>query len=527
LGYSSRESARLSKWTGRAGHCAWEAPNVTEPPTIVERFRVWARDRESSIAIRTDSISWTYRELDALSDRVAVSIDRTAGTGNVAIACADPCWIAAALLGAIKANRVWTLVDLQAPAKRNASIVEDSRAELILTDTDAGSPLGNRCGVRMSRVDRIEASVTSPVASPLAGPSDPACILYTSGSSGAPKGVIHSHRSLAHIIERTSNVTAVTAEDRIALVLSGTHIAGLTDMLRALCGGAQLVVCDLRRQVQRMAAWLEENDITVFHAVPTLFRHALASFRGNLPTCIRLVHLGGEPIARGDVELFQTRFAEPARLLCGYGTTETGMICRRLIEPDSPVGDEQVSAGCEVEGMRVLFLDEAGQPAADASGEIAVASDFLPLGYWRRDELTHERFVRLPGPNGLRVYRTGDVGRRLDDGRVVVAGRNDNQLKIKGQRVEPEEVEIALRRVRGVREAVVGMGEEADQAGLRAYYITDDPTITGSEIRAALVEWLPPGLVPTRFIRCERFPLMPSGKVDRRALCSGASGDKS
>src|SRR5262249_4699226 len=238
------------------------------------------------------------------------------------------------------------------------------------------------------------------------------------------------------------------------------------------------------------AAWLAEEDITIYHSVPALFRRVAES---DVPLpALRLIRLEGDQAAPRDIELFRRRFDRGAILVNGLGATECGIVRQFFVDHDTPVTLGPVPIGYPVEDMEVTLLDESGGPVAtDEIGEIAVRSRYLAKEYWGQPELTTAAFHT--GPGAARTYRTGDLGRLQADGCLEHLGRKDFQHKIGGGRVEAAEVEAALFEVPGVKEVTVVTRERAaGEPQLVAYIVpTEPPGPTVSSIRRSLVQRLP------------------------------------
>ena len=348
-------------------------------------------------------------------------------------------------------------------------------------------------------------------------PDSAASITYTSGSTGQPKGVIHSHRSTLHR-RMAARRFRIGTDDRVAAVGS----AG-TDNFRALLNGASSFPWNVKEEgFANLASWLREERITVYHSVPSVFRDFVATLTSadRFPD-LRLIILRGETLYRRDVELYKTHLPAHCLLVNELGSTETRTIAQFVIDRDTEVTDSIVPVGHVLQDKTVLILDEDGREAEGGQvGEIAVRSRYLSPGYWRQPDLTRAKFLLDPSGGDERTYLTGDLGRVLGDGRLVHLGRKDSQVKIRAQRIELAEIDAALRHLPGVREAVVVARE--DRPGdkrLVAYVVAAEPpgpTVTA--LRRALADTLPDHMIPPAFVTVNRLPLTPSGKVDRLRL---------
>jgi acyl carrier protein len=256
--------------------------------------------------------------------------------------------------------------------------------------------------------------------------------------------------------------------------------------------------------------------------VASVFRYAVRALGPNQQfSRIRLVHVGGEPFYKSDVELYKKSFPDSCLLVNRLGISETKTACYFFIDKNSEVEEPTVPVGYPLDGYELSICDEQGQAVgANCVGEIAVKSSYLAIGYWRRPDLTQEKFLEDPAGGDSRVYLSGDLGYLRPDGCLVHVGRKDFQAKIRGHRVELAEVENALLDIAGIRQAaVVAQDEGNGNTRLVAYVAHDDnQSLTVSALRALLQEKLPSYMVPATFVFMQHLPLTASGKIDRRML---------
>jgi acyl-CoA synthetase (AMP-forming)/AMP-acid ligase II len=332
---------------------------------------------------------------------------------------------------------------------------------------------------------------------------------------------VQNHRNVLHAVMRYTNPPRVVADDRLGLLLCYARVAGMLQIFRALLNGAALFPFDLQQEgFARLADWLAREEITILQSVPSVFRHFAETLggRGQFPH-LRLIHLGGDLVARHDVELYRRHFAATCRLLNNYGATETATVRECFIDKTTVIGGNVVPVGFAVADVDVRLLDDDGHEiGAGQVGEIAVRSRYVALGYWRRPALTRERF--RPGPEDQRVYLTGDLGRLGPDGCLVHLGRKDSQVKIRGNRIDVAEIEMALLEHPGVSAAAVAVTDrESGDPSLVAYVVPRHGRPPGSdELRACLKRRVPVFMVPSAFVCLRALPRTPEGKVDRQAL---------
>ncbi len=492
--------------------------------TLTSRFEEQVRRFPQRLAIKTKNTSLTYRELNRAANRIARAILQRCGQGPHPVACLfsdDTLWVAT-ILGVLKAGQFYVSLDPEHPPSRTEQVWREAQPILLAADArslETGRQLAG--AVKPLNVESLNSFSEENLGLSLSSDSL-ACILFTSGSTGQPKGVIHSHRSILHNIKNHTNTLHITAEDRLSLLSSRTTAQAVTGTYSALLNGAALCFFRFKEEgLERLAHWIGDEQITIYHSSASTFRHFAASLAGNslFPT-LRVVKLGSEPVSSRELQLFKAHFSPDCLFVNALSSTETFMI-RQYRTRNGAVDGNLVPVGYDVPGMEVLVLREDGQPVSPGEvGEIVVRSRYLAVGYWQKPEETKVAFVPDSAGSDLRVFRTGDIGRVLPDGALVHLGRKDSRVKIRGNRVELAEVEAALLNVPCVRQAVVAAQE--DEHGnriLTAYVVpTAKNAATPILLRRALRERLPRFMVPSLYILLDQLPMTPQGKVDRRAV---------
>jgi amino acid adenylation domain-containing protein len=514
---------------------AAEAPQAARPRTFVpfekseleqsigSRFERIAQTHAQRPAVRESGRSWTYAELNAAANRVARALAAGPGEAEGPIALLMPAGAAlfAAMLGALKAGRFYVPLDPALGDGRLAAILAQLAVAVLMTD-EASRALAERLSAGRLAILQVDPLTARGPAEDPGAPVSPgalAYVLFTSGSTGAPKGVMHSHRNLLHNVSKLTNGLQIGPEDRLTLLSSPSFGASVSDIFGALLNGACVCPFSVRGDgLGGLADFVEREGITVFHSVPSVYRAFAAALDGRADLSkLRIVKLGGEPILASDFELYRRRFPRGCLFHAGLGSTEVHVIRQWFADHDTP-WPGAAPLGYAVDGTDVLLLDEDGREAAE-QGEIAIVSTTLPLGYWGDPIRTAEAFRPAPGREGARLYRTGDLGRLLADGCLLYAGRKDSRLKVRGNRVEPEEVEAALTALPGVREAAVAGRDGPEGLRLVAYVVRGAGSRAGIEaLRRGLAERLPDFMVPSSFVFLDGLPRTASGKVDREAL---------
>jgi len=499
-------------------------PRQETEQTIPQRFSLQVARYPDASAVITASRSISYRELDELSNQVANAVVHHSlrGSNTVLTVFDQGADSIIAILGVLKAGKTFVSLNPAATPMESRRIVTDCDPELVLvsrihksdwegaglTSAEILSP-EETAGFTDRQPDKIQLS-----------PSDPAYIFYTSGSTGAPKGVVDCHRNVLHNVMRYTNSLDISPADRLSLIQAPNFSGTVSSLLGALLNGAAICPYNLRQQgTDGLAAWMNDTGITIYHSVPIIFRSFL---RGDVQfPSVRLIRLEGDRASLPDVELYQQYFSPTCILVNGLGTTETGLCRQYFINKESEIADSILPIGYPVADMDILLFDAAGQEVAiNQTGEIAVKSRYLSLGYWQKPELTQASFLQDPKGGAARIYRTGDMGRLRPDGCLEYLGRKNSHLKIRGQRVEPAEVEKALLGLDLIREAAVITREDRrGEAQLVAYldcYPEAEPP--AAEIRRLLRQHLPDALIPTAYVFLKTLPVTVDGKIDRRNL---------
>jgi amino acid adenylation domain-containing protein len=504
--------------TGAFGIEALERP-------VADRFEEQAARHADRDAIRAGGRTLTYRALDEAANGVARALLERGipRVEPVALLLEDGVARAVAMLGALKAGRIFVPLDTAHPPARLAEVLDDALARTVLCDGGSAALARRVAGEGRAVLDAgaIPAARLAPPRS--IAPSDPAYILYTSGTAGGPKGVLHSHRNLLGSARNSTLFAGIGPGDRLVNLHSTAVGASMFGTWGALLNGALALPFDVRAEgFGALAALLAREEATILLSLTTLFRRFVAGLgAGAAFPSLRLVRLGGDAVHPSDVAAFRERFPARCVLANWYGATEAHGIAAYAIGPGDAVPGERVPVGRPLAGVEVRLLDPEGRPAAPgAAGEIAVLGRHLALGYWRRPDLTEAAF--RPAEGGARLYRTGDLGRFDAEGRLVHLGRADDEVKVRGVRVAPAEVESALLAHPALREAAVIAleGEREGEGRLAAYVVPREGAAPppADALARFLGERLPGPMVPSDFVALERLPLLPGGKVDRRAL---------
>jgi amino acid adenylation domain-containing protein len=492
--------------------------------SLLARFETVAARFPEATAVSGASSTLTYRELDQAADRVAVKLVEAEGAANAPVGLLfhhEPLMVAA-LLGVLKTGKAWVALERHAPEAWHRRLLTDTGVRTVVTRREhalAVPALGDdRRQVILA--DTAGDSPVRPVDLPGVDPSAMACILYTSGTTGEPKGVVFRHDSILHKTMLDTAAFRLTPRDRFMLLFSPNSVAGVGGIFRALLNGAGLALYDIRsRGIEALPAWLNEQKITVYHSVPTVFRRLahLDPTRSAL-SGLRLYLLAGEPLFPRDLDLFRRMAGGDAELVNLFGCSEAPGFCYHALNRHTECDDDIVPVGRALKDTEIRLLDEDGREVGPGeTGEIAVRSPFLALGYWQTRP-GRSRIQDIRDPAGF--FHTGDLGRRQRDGLLVHVGRADHLVKIAGNRIATTEVEATLRDIDGVSEAVVVDVPRPDSSKQLIGYVVPEArsAVNAASLRRALRDRLPEVMVPVEIFLRETLPVTSAGKVDRLAL---------
>ncbi len=485
-----------------------------------------ARSPEAAAVVTRDR-SVSYAELEGRANRIAHRlVELGARPGDrVAVCLERSAELVAAILGTLKAGAAYLPLDPRHPADRRAFVVEDARARVLVTAGRLAGrlPLGAIPTLRLDEDDLAALPGSAPGIA--VDSAAPAYVLYTSGTTGRPKGIVCAHRGVVSLLEDIDRRAPIGAGDAASLFSSIGFDVSVWELFAALRVGAALhrVPDEARADGAELAAWIERCELRSAY-VPAGLLGDLARVIASRGTPLRRLLVGAEPIPLRQLASI-ARAAPGLRVLNGYGPTETTIVSTiQEIHAGPLEGPESLRApiGRPVQNTRIYLLDPKGEPVpVGVTGEIHIGGIGLAHGYHERPELTAERFLADPfGPPGERLYRTGDQARRLPDGALEFVGRLDQQVKIRGHRVEPGEIESALAEHEGVLEAaVIARNDGPRGLGLVAYVgAAPSRPPEAAALRAFLVGRVPSYMVPSRFVVLPALPRNASGKVDRAGL---------
>jgi amino acid adenylation domain-containing protein len=467
----------------------------------------------------------TYGELNEAGNRLAHALFRRSSRleDRVAILMQHDTPAIAAVLAVLKAGKIAAALNPTHPPARLRQLMEDIEPALIVTDVahlDLASEIAApACAVICFEDESCHGPDHNPAL--VIGADQTASLVYTSGSTGRPKGVMKTHRQLIHGACVETDTMGFTADDRIPLFASLSSGQGSTFMWSALLNGARLCPFPIiHLGITGLRAWMIDQQITVYSSTPSIFRNFAKTLGEDVTfPLVHAVRLVSEPAISDDFKLFQKHFSHRCAFIHALGSSETSVFAHWRSSAGDTAPEGRLPVGTPPSGTEILILDETGRPVSRGEvGEVVVKSRYMAAGYWRQPVLTAERFSGTLG--SVRQFRTGDMGRINGKGQLELTGRQDDCIKIRGNRIELSEVECALRRLPGIRQAVVDVIERENKEPILVGYIVADDSHSWSRagLRTELRSQVPDYMVPSVFLLLESFPLASSGKIDREKI---------
>jgi amino acid adenylation domain-containing protein len=520
----------INDTSGVAECPAFEPKSTLGSSHIPAMFATQVALHPDGIAVAFNHEYHTYRQLDAWTDSVARAlIAQGLQIGDrVGVYLSPTTNLVVALLGVLKAGGIYVPLDPEYPSERLALILNDSQAKIIVTDK------GRKCSFAGPDVRTLSCGDVGAYSDddvfvlPDISPSCGAYIIYTSGSTGSPKGVLVSHRNVVAFLEgvRGARVFDYRSGDVWTLFHSFAFDYSVWELWGCLLSGGCLVIVprQTKRDPDEFHTLLSEEGVRILSLCPSELSQLVSSvsFAGG-GLNVGLLICGGEPLDCEILVPWMNQYAEDVCQVANvYGVTEATVLCtmRALSRSDVEVGNRSI--GKALPGWGVYVLDKNGKSLpVGAVGEIYVGGDGVAHGYWNQPKLTAQRFIadHISGTAGARLYRCGDLGRRINNEEFEYLGRTDDQIKIRGHRLELGEIRTALLRLSEVKAAAIVVRDKDDPAMARIdAYVVTSREIDGLDIRRQLLEYLPVYLIPATVTPVRHLPLTVNGKLDIRSL---------
>jgi len=509
----------------------FEASEIEQ--SIAQRFEKQAERFPHEEAVVSNQTVLTYKMLNNCANHLAKQIYEKASRETKRIALLlnhnETCVIG--MLGVLKAGYAYVPIDANSPLSRIQYIIEDSGCnQLVCNNSTLEKALQLQQELTQLSIIKLAESYNLPA---IPNPENSlsslteAYVLYTSGSTGMPKGVLQNQKNVLHFIRVYTNNVQIAEDDNLSVFSTYTFDASVKDIYGAILNGAKVSFYDIvENGLEKLSEWLLVQNITIIHMVPTIYRNFLKGLEEGveLPT-VRLVDLGGESCHKSDLDLFKKHFLKGAFLVNDYGPTESTIVSQKFLNHKSQLTRNNMPLGKAVKETDIFLLDENNQPkGVYQTGEIVFKSEYLSLGYLNRPELTDQVFITNPLTGEGRVYKSGDIGKMLPTGEIEFLQRKDSQVKINGLRIELSEIEYQLEQIGFIKEAVVLLKELQENNYITAY-IRLTEALDATKIKALLGQILPKYMIPAIYIAMEEFPLTRTGKIERKALPAPSVSD--
>ena len=515
---------------------------------IQEWFTYTAEKFSGNTAIECLNKQITYADLERNSNRMANFLLASGATKGevVSIMARDPINIITSIIAVLKAGCAFMPLDLSIPPLRIGNMISAVSPNWFIIESTFASALNDTLSIAglKSKVVCIdeggviergfenlvhlrEYSNYSMSHRPelIADPDDLSYIYFTSGSTGKPKAIAGRLKGIDHFIRWEIDTLGLDETARVSHLLSPTFDGSLRDIFAPLCSGGVICVPDGKEMIldgRKLVDWLDRQGISIIHCVPSTFRALMneALDAGRFAS-LKYVVLTGEALLPSDVKRWVEIFSDRIQLINLYGTSETTMCKLVYFVRQEDKDRRSIPIGKPMPGASALILNEKWKPCPTGIvGEVYLRTQYRSLGYYNQPDLTREVFLQNPftdDPNDI-IYKTGDLARLLEDGNFEYVGRVDQQVKIRGMRVELTEIEKLLRAFEGVKDVAVIDRQNATGHDFLCAYLVLSRELGVNELREYLAEQLPEYMVPTTYVVMDDLPKTISGKIDRRAL---------
>lgn len=496
---------------------------------ILEAFWHQCQRRAEHAAVEHDGRVLNYRELDGYSAQIAKRLlEQGVQPGDrVGLCLLNTLHAVAAMLACMRVQAVFVPLDPNNPADRTRYMVDDAgiRHALCSPQTQPALSVAGLTAIVLSD-DLITCSPCAPSA--VIDLDALAYIMYTSGSTGVPKGVRISHRALAHYCRADAEAYGLSEDDRTLQFSTLSFDIAIEEIFPPLCTGGTVVMRPAERSESQveLSEIISRHNITCLH-IATGYWHEwvdlMAAFAMRVPPSVRLMLVTGEKVSSEHYRRWRALCDHDTLWVNAYGPTETTVTATAFM-PEPEWDGSDLPIGKPLPGYSALILNEDGEEVETGeTGELCIGGPCLADGYLNKPEQTRNAFVPHPAEPGARLYRTGDLARWLDDGNIAYAGRIDHQIKVGSYRVEPGEIENTINTLPGVLESVVAALKTEGRTRLLAYVAHGGKTLDLNALAQHLTNTLPDYMVPNHYILLDRFTKTSNGKIDRDQLPDPAS----
>ena len=494
--------------------------------SIISRFEKQVVKYGDKPAVVAYDTSFTYREINDWSNQLSEEINfksKEQNTNRIALLLSHDESCVIGMLGSLKSGRAYVPIDLENPIHRIQFILEDSQCGILicdyLTHEKAHLLQQEKPDLVIIKLDKERKILNIPNPKSSFKPTDEAYVLYTSGSTGNPKGVIQLQKNVLHYIRVYTNNVSISERDNLSVFSTYSFDASVKDIYGAILNGATVSLYHVAQKgLSTLADWLRQQEISIIHMVPTIYRYFTSILNENeILETVRLVDLGGEASYKSDFELFKKHFPVTSFLVNDYGPTEATIVSQHFLNHKSKVGKHNLHLGSAVAETEVFLLDEDGRTlGVYEEGEISFRSEYLSLGYLNLEERTSLVFYQDESDPKKRIYKSGDLGKLLPNGAIEFLGRKDSQIKLNGLRIELSEIEFQIEQSPGINKAIVTLQSLEDNQYITCHYLGYSMDV--DLFNKKLKDRLPSYMIPKIYIQVSEFPQTRTGKIDRKAL---------
>nr|WP_315248558.1 non-ribosomal peptide synthetase [uncultured Flavobacterium sp.] len=497
--------------------------------TIVSNFERQVLKTPNSVAIKTISETTTYTELNNKANSAAkkmISFEKSSTKGHISLLFGHEIDMVVGILAVLKSGNAYVPLDSSYPLERLKFMYDNSESSFLLTNKK-----NSNLGLEITRnkdslifIEDCYFEETSNLDLPINNDAL-AYILYTSGSTGNPKGVCQTHHNILHHIEIWIENLKITSNDNLSLQSAYSWDSAAQDIFGAILSGACLYPVKIKEDsIHEIINWYTNERITIWHSTLPIYRSICKELESkNIKwNWLKCIALGGDALHQKDVLLFNTNFSNKTILVNAYGSTESSSGLMNFISNNETFKGNIVPLGKPVKRTDVYLENENGERLnnVEAIGEIIIRSKFIAPKYWNTNESVYDAKFTKESDSDIIKYRTGDIGKLLDDGAIELIGRNDFQVKISGIRVNTSEIEAILREIPFVHDAIVkAFNDKLDISFLTAYIVLNTGIeFTVNDIRDYLTQRVPMHMIPEKYMFLEKLPLTANNKIDRERL---------
>ncbi|MDW3192242.1 MAG: amino acid adenylation domain-containing protein [Cytophagales bacterium] len=487
--------------------------------TLIHLFDRWVKETPDEEALIFDDQTLSYRELNNKVDKQCARLQKEGiGTGDIiAVMIERSPEMVIGILAVLKSGAAYLPIDTELPDSRIRFMLKESGAALLFTESLHLDSFRNT--IRVLDILSIQDGAIGSFQPVAVSPTDLAYIIYTSGSTGRPKGVMVEHRSVINLVKSLPKHYGITDQEKFLLFANVSFDASVEQMWLAFDTGGTLVVPDREMILSEtlLNAYLRRTEVSHLHVTPSFLANSNLE---NMPS-LKRINVGGEMCPVNVVQ----KYAADYPIFNSYGPTEATVTTHVYAFDPETLDLSTLPLGKAVANTQTFILSEEDnlQPMG-VVGEICISGYGLSCGYLNDDSLTAAKFVENPFDHNSRLYRTGDLGRWLPDGNIEILGRVDDQVKVRGFRIETGEIESCLTSHDSVNASAILVIGEGNEKEIVAYYLSEGD-VSHSELRDYLAMQLPHYMLPSRFVGLEEFPINTNGKLDRKALANISSNE--